>query len=936
MSSDNAEKASRSPVVEKVSSPLATVTNGISTAVGSSPTQQQAFRTPQRPPSGPRRSTTSTPKSDGKKEAVRRGTPKSDGKKEGRSPHSRPKCGDSKCRSASVSSPTPVCKHHSTAQVKAVPVNNGKATRMVCDAKEIQESDAAEKKRKGGSAKSEAAKSPVAGASKKATKPQQATKSKKAAKVPELDVDTKSLSQINADVNNLFMEQLRALLSNLQLDEGGIKEVLRKRIKNHYRKNAIAMGTLERVSETFLDYFCVMDVEATCHKEQPDGFVPEPIELAVVIVNSLTRKVEGRFHSYCRPTLEPKLSEFCTELTGITQVNVDKADTFDAVLRRLIVWVGEKLNGKTFAFVTDGDADIRNFLAPACERSALELPIFWQKWVNLRNGVANFYRLNMSKFDIVAAQGQKLGKLRGMLHVLGLPHHGRMHSGRDDAENMSRILQVMLRDGCCLRLSKAMNLSPGDALAKPQVPLAKPLVPTAALVKSTGAVGTPKDLAITESSADAERRQRAGAQSPSSPVPRVDPNVSYAKAAINSDGGRKSLSSSPSASPRASISKSRKAGGSSSMSPKTAPADAVTASYAKATKTRSQSASVATPTRTGSVSAAPGQVASTSVSPPPVLLGKTKATVVMSSANATPDGRDSGCCVSPSDDGYSALTVTDSGKTPPCNGSSPVDDEAPLQVSSAVQGSCLEDVNCEESPCPEAVFESVAAHKPGCGSEGTTTPPPCGVAVNENDGAQSEYSEEPLVAAPAVEDRADCNGAAEQPITDTADCNGAAEQPITDTADCNGAAEQPITDTADCKGAELPAADSNGAAGHSAADTADCNNVELPVADTAAVCSSDVDGEKDTESKGQPEASDECQAVTKSSESIKVVDCDADSPQESECTSTGQNGCVVVAEKSAADMDASTGSSQGGQRKNCQEPCSPVTVRTDNGLTTAL
>ena len=41
----------------------------------------------------------------------------------------------------------------------------------------------------------------------------------------------------------------------------------------------------------------------------------------VVCVCVHSRVQEGRFHSYCRPTLEPKLSEFCTELTGITQVS---------------------------------------------------------------------------------------------------------------------------------------------------------------------------------------------------------------------------------------------------------------------------------------------------------------------------------------------------------------------------------------------------------------------------------------------------------------------------------------------------------------------------------------------------------------------------------------------------------------------------------------
>jgi inhibitor of KinA sporulation pathway (predicted exonuclease) len=46
----------------------------------------------------------------------------------------------------------------------------------------------------------------------------------------------------------------------------------------------------------------------------------EIIEFPAVLLNCQKGEVEDEFRSYCRPVLNPLLTEFCTELTGITQV----------------------------------------------------------------------------------------------------------------------------------------------------------------------------------------------------------------------------------------------------------------------------------------------------------------------------------------------------------------------------------------------------------------------------------------------------------------------------------------------------------------------------------------------------------------------------------------------------------------------------------------
>lgn len=47
------------------------------------------------------------------------------------------------------------------------------------------------------------------------------------------------------------------------------------------------------------------------------------VEFPAVLLNTSTGEVESEFHTYVQPQEHPILSEFCTELTGITQVYID-------------------------------------------------------------------------------------------------------------------------------------------------------------------------------------------------------------------------------------------------------------------------------------------------------------------------------------------------------------------------------------------------------------------------------------------------------------------------------------------------------------------------------------------------------------------------------------------------------------------------------------
>ncbi|KAH7107418.1 hypothetical protein BKA62DRAFT_683333 [Auriculariales sp. MPI-PUGE-AT-0066] len=94
------------------------------------------------------------------------------------------------------------------------------------------------------------------------------------------------------------------------------------------------------------DYYLVLDVEGTCIAGSTMNWPNEIIEWPVVLLGwqdtpQGTRELSvlDEFRSYVRPTFRPKLSEFCTQLTGITQSDVDSAETWKEVIKRFNRWI---------------------------------------------------------------------------------------------------------------------------------------------------------------------------------------------------------------------------------------------------------------------------------------------------------------------------------------------------------------------------------------------------------------------------------------------------------------------------------------------------------------------------------------------------------------------------------------------------------------------
>ena len=80
----------------------------------------------------------------------------------------------------------------------------------------------------------------------------------------------------------------------------------------------------------------VVDVEATCWDGQPPpGSVNEIIEIGLTVVDVTARRRVSRHRILVRPG-RSRVSAFCTELTGLTQAEVDQGVSFAEACRILV------------------------------------------------------------------------------------------------------------------------------------------------------------------------------------------------------------------------------------------------------------------------------------------------------------------------------------------------------------------------------------------------------------------------------------------------------------------------------------------------------------------------------------------------------------------------------------------------------------------------
>jgi 3'-5' exoribonuclease 1 len=177
-------------------------------------------------------------------------------------------------------------------------------------------------------------------------------------------------------------------------------------------------------------HILVVDLEATCCdlKTIPRHQM-ETIEIGAVMVDRATLAIVDEFQSFIKPQRHPVLTDFCKELTSITQTQVDTAPTFPDAIELWQVWL--KQFDRTI-FGSWGDYDRKQFQQDSkYHRIDLPYPVS-SNHVNLKE-----------RFSIA----QKLTKRYGMaqaLNLAGIELVGTHHRGIDDARNISQLLPYIL------------------------------------------------------------------------------------------------------------------------------------------------------------------------------------------------------------------------------------------------------------------------------------------------------------------------------------------------------------------------------------------------------------------------------------------------------------------------------------------------------------
>lgn len=196
-------------------------------------------------------------------------------------------------------------------------------------------------------------------------------------------------------------------------------------------------------------YFVVIDFEATCDKEK-NPHPQEIIEFPSVLVNSVTGQLEDQFQVYVRPTHNQRLSDFCKELTGIQQTQVDKGVLLSEALFLHDKWLEEKgVKQTNFVVVTWSNWDCRVMLESECRFKRIRKPPYFNRWINLRvpfNEVFGGVRCN----------------LKEAVHLAGLSWEGRAHCGLDDAKNTARLLTNLMHRGFRFSITNSLMWQPTE------------------------------------------------------------------------------------------------------------------------------------------------------------------------------------------------------------------------------------------------------------------------------------------------------------------------------------------------------------------------------------------------------------------------------------------------------------------------------------------
>lgn len=177
-------------------------------------------------------------------------------------------------------------------------------------------------------------------------------------------------------------------------------------------------------------FIACVDLEATCDDSPSfNRREMEIIEFGCTLLNP-EYKVVGTFNSFVRPTINPTLTQFCKELTTITQEQVDSADTWDVVAEQVGKFLDDNIPDRSpEIWVSWGDFD-RNLIERECTRYDVATPMATLHY-------------NLKKLEASHRNSKKQNGMKGTMDHMGLVFPGTLHRACDDAAALAMIMEVL-------------------------------------------------------------------------------------------------------------------------------------------------------------------------------------------------------------------------------------------------------------------------------------------------------------------------------------------------------------------------------------------------------------------------------------------------------------------------------------------------------------
>ena len=171
--------------------------------------------------------------------------------------------------------------------------------------------------------------------------------------------------------------------------------------------------------------FLIIDFEATCSNDKKDlpSYEMEIIEFAGILIDS-TCNIIAEFTEFVKPVRHPTLTKFCTQLTTITQEDVNKAKLFPEVLESF----KSAIFNENALFLSWGNYDKHQLLRD-CEYHNVVYPFNENNHINIKKKVNDYLQL------------KKHRGISGVLKYLNLRFEGTQHRGIDDVRNIILILK---------------------------------------------------------------------------------------------------------------------------------------------------------------------------------------------------------------------------------------------------------------------------------------------------------------------------------------------------------------------------------------------------------------------------------------------------------------------------------------------------------------